>query len=123
MIQHVRLNRVESPCEEAEDYRFVDCINLSVASQVGCQGFWSDYPDLPTCSNMEQIVSLMENYQEMMTMEKLNLTKVSGCLDPCTYMEYKVNIEWSGKPRTVEYFIVKILYDFVNFYKYYVFSC
>ena len=98
MIQHVRLNRVESPCEEDEDYRFVDCIMLSVASKVGCQGFWSDYADFPTCSNLEEITSLMENFQEMMRMEKFNLTKVSGCLDPCTYMEYKVvNMFYHGK--------------------------
>ena len=90
VIQHVRLNRGESPCEEEEDYRFADCIMLTVASKVGCQGFWSDFTDLPICSNLEQIISLMENIQEMMRMEKFNLTKVSGCLDPCTYMEYKV---------------------------------
>ena len=92
VIRHVRLNKVASPCEEEEDYRFVDCIMLTVASKVGCQGFWSDYADLATCSNLDQIISLMENFQEMMRMEKFNLTKVSGCLDPCTYMEYKVNM-------------------------------
>ena len=90
MIQHIRLNRAESPCEEDEDYRFVDCIMTSVASQVGCQAFWSDYPGLPTCANLEQIITLMESFQAMMMMEKHNITKVSGCLDPCTYMEYKV---------------------------------
>ena len=124
VIQHIRLNRAESPCEEAEDYRFADCIMVAVASQVGCQSFWSNYPGLPTCSSLKQIINLMENFQEMMTMEKYNLTRVSGCRDPCTYMEYKVicfTMEWSGKvkvvyvycilyciPRTVEYLMVKL---------------
>ena len=90
MIRHVRLNRDESPCEEDEDYRFADCIMLSVASKVGCQSFWSNYPGFPTCSTLEQIISLMTNFQDMMMVERHNLTIVSGCRDPCTYMEYKV---------------------------------
>ena len=90
VIQHVRLNRVESPCEEAEDYRFADCIMHSVASKVGCQSFWSNYSGLPTCSNLEQIISLMENFQDILARDKYNLTRVSGCRDPCKYMEYKV---------------------------------
>ena len=100
MIQHVRLNRVKSPCEEDEDYSFADCIGVTVASKVGCQSFWSNYPGLPTCSNLEQILSLMENFIEIMKIEKYNLTRVSGCRDPCTYMEYKVihfTLEWPGK--------------------------
>ena len=90
MIRHVRLNRDESPCEEDEDYGFADCIMLSVASKVGCQSFWSNYPGLPTCSNLEQILSLMEIFQEMTITERYNVTRVSSCRDPCTYMEYKV---------------------------------
>ena len=90
VIQHIRLNRAESPCKEAEDYRFADCIMVAVASQVGCQSFWSNYPGLPTCSNVEQIISLMRNFKGLMMREKYNLTRLSGCPDPCTYMEYKV---------------------------------
>ena len=63
-----------------------------VARQVGCQSFWSDYPGIPTCSSLEEILGHMETFQNLVISEKNNLTEVSGCLDPCTYMEYQAQI-------------------------------
>ena len=89
-IQHIRLDRPEVPCEDEDQYRLVDCLMLTVAEEVGCQSFWSDLPGIPTCSRLEEIIRLMETFQQLIIMEKNNLTRVSGCLDPCSYMEYKV---------------------------------
>ena len=63
---------------------------LRVVEEVGCQSFWSDFPGLPTCSQLGDIIRLMEAFQRLIAMEKTNLTEVTGCLDPCSYMEYKV---------------------------------
>ena len=90
VVEHILINREESPCESSEDYIFGDCVNEKVARDVGCQTFWTNFTDLDTCSDEASIVRLINRHVQIQEMERNKLEKLTGCLKPCVYTEYRV---------------------------------
>ena len=89
VIEHEILSRQEHPCESSPHYSFGDCVFEKISKEVGCQSFWTNYSDIPYCgrNNLFAYKNLYLNYT---LMEKRKLQKETGCLDPCSYTEYKV---------------------------------
>ena len=91
VTEHHLLNRPEQPCEEEEDYNFLQCVKTSQARLVGCRPPWDIWsPDtLPLCQTVLQLQQhekldwLDINYEQKMIINN------TGCLVPC---KYKVNI-------------------------------
>ena len=87
VTEHNLLNRPEQPCEEEEDYDFLQCVKTSQARQVGCRPPWDIWsPDsIPLCQTMEQL----QHYERLdLTYLQHELTwmiKTSGCQVPCKH--------------------------------------
>ena len=52
-IRHEKLNRPEKPCEPSPDYSFANCVEKSLATEVGCQPYWRRFEieGLPVCND------------------------------------------------------------------------
>ena len=46
VTEHHLLNRPEQPCEEKEDYDFLECVKTSQARMVGCRPPWDIWSPL-----------------------------------------------------------------------------
>ena len=92
LVKHKRLNLDRQPCEEEKNYRFLDCVKESFTQQVGCRLPWDktskqEYRDV--CTKREQFQQF-ETLIEASTIDEINkLKKITGCLTPCSYKEYK----------------------------------
>ena len=89
VIEHEILSRQEHPCESSPHYSFGDCVFEKISKQVGCQSFWTNYSDIPNCGS-KNIFAYRNLYFNYTLMEKRKLQKETGCLEPCSYTEYKV---------------------------------
>ena len=90
LVKHKRLNLERQPCEEDEDYRFLDCVKESLAEQVGCRLPWekATRQDREVCTKREQFKQF-EKKATIITSEEINEVKrMTGCLAPCCYKEY-----------------------------------
>ena len=87
VTEHNLLNRPEQPCEEAEEYDFLECVKTSQARRVGCRPPWDSWSpqDIPLCQTMDQLKEhedldwLDINYEQKMIINN------TGCLVPCKY--------------------------------------
>ena len=57
VTEHQRINRPEQPCEEEEDYDFLECVKTGQAKMVGCRPPWDIWsPDtIPLCQTLDQL--------------------------------------------------------------------
>ena len=57
VTEHHLLNRPEQPCEEDEDYDFLQCVKTSQARTVGCRPPWDSWSPhtIPLCHSMDLI--------------------------------------------------------------------
>ena len=57
VTEHHLLNRPEKPCEEEEDYDFLECVKTSQARMVGCRPPWDIWSPhtIPLCQTMDQL--------------------------------------------------------------------
>ena len=101
-IQRERLNRPGMPCEESQDYSYSDCINQGMARLIGCQSFWSDFPDIPRCRDFKSMNTYMKNYTGMILDFKPGFDSL-GCLEPCNYIKYEVTT------NTIMIIIIKLI--------------
>ena len=90
VVQHTTLNTEQSPCLESEDYSYASCINRKVSETIGCRSFWTNYSGVPVCSDLEQYSRYVDEYDRLVNLEKNKLRQETGCLLPCSYMEYSV---------------------------------
>ena len=91
VIEHMKLDRAESPCEMSEDYSFTDCINRRIALNVGCQTFWTNFPGLARCRNMSSIQRYISEYfRHSFHMEDTEIKLSTDCPAPCHFTEYRV---------------------------------
>ena len=89
MIEHENLNREDNSCESSPNYSFGDCVLEKISKEVGCQCFWTNLSDIPNCGS-NNMFTYRNLYFKYTFMEKRKLQKETGCLDPCSYTEYKV---------------------------------
>ena len=95
VVYHITLNTEHSPCLESEHYSYASCINRKVSQTVGCRSFWTNYSGVPVCSDLEQYFHYVDEYDRLLSLEKNKLRLESGCLRPCSYMEYLVG-DWQA---------------------------
>ena len=51
------MNTLEKPCEESTNYKYQDCINEKIVSEIGCFPYWlkSSQKEFPYCSEVDQV--------------------------------------------------------------------
>ena len=83
VTEHHLLNRPEQPCEEAEDYDFLQCVKTSQARMVGCRPPWDSWspPTLPLCQTMQQL----DQYEKIEDTFYQKILTTTGCRVPCIY--------------------------------------
>ena len=93
-IRHEKLNLPNNPCEPSLVYDFGKCVERSVMLSAGCQSPWSRVVvnELPLCDNSTLLENYSEEYFAAMGLGRNELIESTGCLIPCTFMEYQVLI-------------------------------
>ena len=87
VTEHHLLNREEEPCEEEEEYNFLDCVKTSQARRVGCRPFWDSWSptDIPLCGTVEQLQEHERlDWEHGVSSQKI-LVNSTGCNIPCKY--------------------------------------
>ena len=87
LTQHHLLNRPEQPCEEEEDYDFLQCVKTSQARSVGCRppwDLWSPHT-IPLCQTMEQLQEHESLDTTNLHSEQQMIVNQTGCQIPCKY--------------------------------------
>jgi hypothetical protein len=91
VVEHVKLNTEDNPCEESSDYSFTNCIKKRSTEKLGCQTKWekpSDF-DLPMCTK-DQLHDYGNKHEKYQYQEQAQLVKYTQCPLPCSYKEYKL---------------------------------
>ena len=91
LVQHKKLNLDHRPCEEAEDYSFIRCVKGSIAETVGCTMPWDKVSqrDRAICTEREEFRQTDLKAVQFMINEVDEVERMTGCLKPCSYKEYK----------------------------------
>ena len=92
MIEHVKLNRPENPCNEDPEYDFQVCVKKSMANKTGCKMPWDLWSSIQidTFNDVEQINQFGELYFDIENINLLTIMKYTGCNKPGCYKEYKI---------------------------------
>ena len=87
LTQHHLLNRPEQPCEEAEDYNFLECVKTSQARRVGCRPPWDSWspPTLPLCQTLEELQHHEELDNTSLQSDQQMIVNQTGCNIPCQF--------------------------------------
>ena len=97
--KHARKNREEAPCEESPQYSFTQCVKKSIIRKTGCKTRWdmTNIENAKRCKTVNQVVKYLKLYADLYSYDLQDVKKLTGCLTPCSYMEY-VDVgkkEWS----------------------------
>ena len=85
--RHEKYNRTKAPC----GHSFKVCISNFVAKDVGCRLLEDDNnSSLTRCKTLEEIRHFETIYTSFVQMTNEELTSLTGCLVPCSFMKYKV---------------------------------
>ena len=78
--RHHFVNRPEQPCEEEEDYDFLECVKTSQARMVGCRPPWDIWSPhtLPLCQTMDQLQQY-EKLEESYFYQLEIIVTMTGC--------------------------------------------
>ena len=92
-IRHEKLNQLHNPCEPYPVYTLAYCIEEYIVRQANCQPHWRKYSfeGVPTCNNWTMLSRYDKAKWDITVMGSEEVKEATGCLFPCTYMEYKVN--------------------------------
>ena len=88
VTEHHLLNRPEQPCEEEEDYDFLECVKTSQARMVGCRPPWDIWspPTIPLCQTMDQLQQYEKIDIDLFNIRRKNkFLRITGCRVPCNY--------------------------------------
>ena len=87
LTQHHKMDRETGPCEERENYSFVQCVKSSQAQEVGCRPPWDVWtsPALPLCTKTEELSQHEELDWNNFNYEQKIIINNTGCLPPCKY--------------------------------------
>ena len=99
VIEHHLLNRPEQPCEEEEDYDFLQCVKTSQAREVGCRPPWDIWSPhtIPLCQTMEQLKEYEKiDFDFVHISKKKTLVIRTGCKAPCNF---KVSVRLGFFPK------------------------
>ena len=92
VIRHQKINRADNPCEISPDYNFGHCVEESIMRMIGCQLPWRrvNIDDLPICDNATMLARYDYFYWSAVDYGKNHLLKLTKCLMPCSFLEFKV---------------------------------
>ena len=99
VTEHHLLNRPEQPCEEEEDYDFLECVKTSQARMVGCRPPWDIWspPTIPLCQTIDQLEQYEKNDTNLFMINRKNkFLNITGCKVPCNY---KVSVRLGFFPK------------------------
>ena len=99
VTQHHLLNRLEQPCEEEEDYDFLQCVKTSQARMVGCRPPWDIWSPhtIPLCQTVDQLKEYEDIDAGLFTIRrKKKFLERTGCKVPCKY-KVSVRLEFFWK--------------------------
>ena len=87
VTEHNNLNRPEQPCEEEEDYDFLQCVKTSQARMVGCRPPWDIWSPhtIPLCHSMDQLQQHEKQDTTFLFSEQQIIVNETGCNIPCQF--------------------------------------
>ena len=88
-LEHILINRESSPCIEDTNYKYSHCIRKYVLKEAGCSlSFEKNTFDVDGCDSNQKILNFFETYYKLVRADLDQIVKKTGCLSPCSYMEY-----------------------------------
>ncbi len=86
------MNTPEKPCEESTNYKYQDCINEKIVSEIGCSPYWlkSSQREFPYCSEVDQVKQYLDTQFSVSFLTEKQIRVQLNCLKPCTFIEYQV---------------------------------
>ena len=93
VIRHEKLNQPHRPCEPSPTYVFVKCLEESIITKAGCQPPWWRFPveGIPLCDSQLLLDNFEKEYSPLDDTDSNQLFKLTNCLMPCSFLEYKVS--------------------------------
>ena len=88
IVEHVKRNTAQRPCEENPGYSFTVCLQEAVQTLIGCSLPWTTGRKLGICTSLEQFDAFEKIYHSMNDENPRNLGSKFGCKIPCKYREY-----------------------------------
>ena len=93
MTKRHNKNTAEQPCDELNHDGFYDCLMKNITDYVGCDIPWMRINSVnKTECNVEQLSALKSRTQFPLRSSNADTFRSSGCLTPCTYYEYFVEM-------------------------------
>ena len=91
LTKHKRLNLNRRPCEEDPRYSFATCTKEKLSEKVGCRLPWDRWSkqDRVICTSEQEFGQFEQIYLRLYNAEYDEIVELTGCLQPCTYNEYK----------------------------------
>ena len=98
-IDHFKLNRESSVCEEDPNYNFQHCVGTSLARHIGCKLPWdkTTSEEFTVCSRVKDLKNYSVIYQDMYMHHLNKISTDTGCNKPCHYREYKLVKKYDTK--------------------------
>ena len=95
MTKHIKRSTVQQPCNADADYSYTECVQDAVDRRVGCSPPWAVRGKQSLCSRMHQFTQQRRNYYQI-EQEGIHakVMKVSGCIVPCQYQDFKLTEEF-----------------------------
>jgi hypothetical protein len=112
---HVKMNRLESPCQEDLTYNFTVCVKTSLARTIGCRLPWDPVlASAAVCNSTQQLELYESTYFALSFASDAKLVSMTGCLLPCRYEDHlSVSVlAWMLYPRYRQYTLVESMGQF-----------
>ena len=91
LTKHKKLNLGRQPCEEDPRYSFAACAKEKLSEKLGCRLPWDRWSrqDRFICTTEQEFEEIEQIYKRLYNAESDEIMDVTGCLQPCTFKEYK----------------------------------
>ena len=91
LTKHKKLNLDRRPCEEDPKYSFLTCTKEKLSEKVGCRLPWDRWSkqDRAICTAEHEFGHFEQIYRKLDNAESDEIVEMTGCLQPCSYNEYK----------------------------------
>ena len=95
--RHEKMNLPQHPCVNDPDYNFAHCVQKTIVKKTGCLPFWNKFIfnddfEMPICDNSSMLYLYGDINSQLQAMPRDELIASTGCLMPCSYFEYNVNM-------------------------------
>ena len=91
LTKHKKLNLDRRPCNEGPSHSFTTCVKENLAERFGCRmpwDLWSNQ-DRAVCTTRDAFRQLETLYKTLRHADVDKIVATTGCIQPCTYNEYK----------------------------------